>query len=375
MRITLLAILALVLAGCNSPSAVDANLGTEDGQPEPGEPTTSSTTTQSSTGAPSSAPRPNQPSQPDPVQPNETTEPGRNWTRQPWTLAGDGWAKPEAARIYPGVQVASLVGGCTVNFVFINPNATKVYVGTAGHCLVNPPVGDNSPPPTEAGQYCKYLPPAPAAEDFGAYFGHNLTYRDENPAQPWDAKGVYVYNSWLAMKASGETDNQACSSNDFAIIEVDPEYIHLVNPTMAGYAGPHGIAPGVPATGDKSYTSGGTHFRQRGTNPAEEALPVGMDATRHREGIINDMAAFPVSSPWYTHAYYTSHCLPGDSGSPTLDDGGQATGLVTAMDNGRMAACRITLLQPALDYMASHGGPPDLILVDGLTPFTGGLLP
>jgi hypothetical protein len=32
---------------------------------------------------------------------------------------------------------------------------------------------------------------------------------------------VLVYNSWLAMRAEGETDPDACAFNDFALIRID----------------------------------------------------------------------------------------------------------------------------------------------------------
>ena len=371
------------LGGCASPPATVSH---DDGlaSPDAGA-TTAPTTTGHAAPAPASSSSPSSsPAKPHPGQPpvNESAE---KPTKRPWSLARDGWAPMASAKVFSGVQAESYHGGCTVNFVFTNPEATRVFVGTAAPCAA--PAAENANGGPASSDYCANLSDPAAADPVNdqhlAFFGPNLTWEplDPNTAFRADARGHLVYNSNLAMKELGESDGTTCLENDFAIIEVNAEDLHLVNPSTEHWGGITGAiaAPAAPALGAKAYTVGGTIYRTRTGIQYTYGLPAPQEATRAREGyFLGDMT---LRDEWTTTANFVGQCLGGDSGSPILTGTGAPFGVMeAALPEGNM--CRISYLQPMLDYALTHRGcswclPDDvsLVLQNGTEPFKAGLLP
>lgn len=345
-------VIALMLAGCAGAPAQTPGDVVADGPASEASATSGSTATRAPT-------HPGQPAtQPGNASPPAET-PADNWTPapKPWRLDRDGWAPVGEALIYPGVQVMSYHGGCTVNFVFTNLQGTRAFVGTAAHCA--------SPP---GGFTCAELTAPESDEQRLAFFGPDLAWKD-----PSYAAGSYVYNSNLAMYGA-ETDENACYENDFAVIEVDPR---ITNPSLEVWGGP--VAPSTDhvGAGAKLYTVGGTIYRN---TPSTVPVPV-LELTRAREGYTTPTVG-GVDPAWGVFAQFAGQCLGGDSGSPVLDGQGHPVGIVEGSVQVVGANCRITYLNRVLDYANSHRGcswclPNDvtLVLAAGTETFTPGVLP
>jgi hypothetical protein len=345
------------LAGCTAPSEL----------PEP-ETTEGLTPSQTSLSRPY-VPEPKTDPEQSPAPPPDTSDKRpANGSSSPlhtsWSLAKDGWAPIEEARIFPGVQVLSWHGDCTANFVFTDPNGTTVYIGTAAHCGVD---ANNSP--DNAGQsQCDKTRISTDPEASLAFFGDNLTWG--NMSEP---HGHYVYNSWIQMDQAGEEDGVRCVYNDFALIEVAAQFRHLVNPSVQGWGGPVGNLSLQEA--GKLYTTGGTIFRTSPRLQDWAGIPPAQEWTRAREGYVNPhRVGPPEAGNWSGSGYFPGLCLPGDSGSPVLGADGAALGVVHAIVAGNALGCEFVLVNAALAYMAQHVSLP-VVRHDGTEPFQGGVLP
>ncbi len=276
--------------------------------------------------------------------------------------------------MYPGVQFISWNGGCTANFVFTNPNATRVFIGTAAHCAALPNSGGDCAALTGP------APVDPANDQRLAFFGPDLQWMDYAKAR---SVGHYVYNSNLAMKQLGEHNVEACYENDFALIEVDP---HVTNPSLDHWGGP--VLPmtrTAPSMGDHLYTVGGTIYRE--TPPIVSGIvPPVQEMTRPREGFATPTETLPVDPrhlAWGSTAQFVGQCLGGDSGSPVVDAAGHALGVVERSIQVIGSNCEFSYVGQMLDYALTHRGCawclpndiPELVLQTGTETFTPGVLP
>src|SRR6476646_5125574 len=117
------------------------------------------------------------------------------------------WAPAATAAVHPGVQTVTAGAQCTANFVFTD--GTDVFIGQAAHCSGT---GGN----TETnGCTAGSLPLGTAVEVGGATL-----------------PGTLVYNSWLTMQATGETDPNTCQYNDLALVKLNPADVGRVNPSI-----------------------------------------------------------------------------------------------------------------------------------------------
>lgn len=142
--------------------------------------------------------------------------------------------------------------------------------------------------------------------------------------------GQVVYVSFFAMDASGETSDDVCGLNDFALVKIDSPFESTVSPRVHGWGGPIGIGKASATDGEVAYTSGGGMLR---TSPALQELlgvPPVQEWTRDRQGWLAPSltAATQANPDWRVHAYFVGQCLPGDSGSPVLDEKGAALAVV-----------------------------------------------
>src|SRR5256714_3111327 len=118
--------------------------------------------------------------------------------------------------IHPGDQTYTNGGQCTANFVF--SDGANTYIGQAAHCSSTGTNTDTDGCTTQS------LPLGTPVTILGA-----------------NHPGTLVYNSWIAMQAAGETDPDACSYNDLALIKIDPADVGLVSPNIPHWGGPIGL--------------------------------------------------------------------------------------------------------------------------------------
>ena len=145
------------------------------------------------------------------------------------------WAPASSATIHPGVQTYTQGAQCTANFIF--QNGSDVYIGQAAHCA-----GTGAATETD-GCLAQSLPLGTPVEIDGA-------------SRP----GVLAYSSWLTMQGNGESDEETCAYNDFALVRIDAADVGKVNPSVPGYGGPTGVGePG--STGADVYSYGNSSLR------------------------------------------------------------------------------------------------------------------
>lgn len=245
--------------------------------------------------------------------------------------AASAWAPASTATIHPGVQTTTAGNACTAGFVFTAGG--KTYLSQAAHC--------SGPGTATASCGVDSFPLGTSVAITGA-------------SQP----GKLAYSSYLAMQGAGETDFDACGHNDFALIELDPADVAAVNPSLPGWGGPVGV--GTAAVQDNVYAYGSS------------ALHLGIPLLHPKRGKVVQL--YP--NGWAYIVYTLLPGLAGDSGSPYLNAGGQALGVLSTI-----VVSPLTLLLSngvgdlgkEMAYARAHGFS-DLTLVDGTEPFNPGLL-
>lgn len=150
-------------------------------------------------------------------------------------VAAPGFAPADEANIRPGSMTYTDGAQCTSNFVFYD--SSNVYVGQAAHCAGTG--GSTATNGCDAGS----KPLGTKVEIEGA-------------SQP----GTLVYSSWNTMQEVGETDENACEYNDFALVRIHPDDLDEVNPTIPFFGGPTGMT-------DSTQTGDRLQLRQLVTSP------------------------------------------------------------------------------------------------------------
>lgn len=243
--------------------------------------------------------------------------------------AASAWAPADEATIHPGVMTFTDGAQCTSNFVLTQGG--DVYIGQAAHCS-----GTGAATETN-GCDSGSLPLGTEVEIDGA-------------SQP----GTLVYNSWIAMQAAGETDQETCDYNDFALVRIDPADVPKVNPSIPTWGGPNGI--GTSSVGQTVYTYGNSSLRGGVTQLSpKQGTTVGVS-----EG------------GWSYDVYTATPGIPGDSGSAFLNSTGKALGVLATVQLAPLAGSNgVGDFGKELAYAQAHGFP-QLALALGTEPFTGG---
>src|SRR4051812_34878242 len=238
------------------------------------------------------------------------------------------WAPAGSATIRPGTQTVTAGAQCTANFVFTNASGT--YVGQAAHCS-----GTGAATETN-GCSSQSLPLGTPVEVGGA-------------SRP----GTLVYNSWVTMRAAGETGPDACAYNDLALVKLDPADVGKVNPSVPGFGGPTGVG-GASATGDTVYSYGNSELRG------------GITKLSPKRGIVVSTDG----NGWSRTVYTVTPGIPGDSGSGFLNGSGQAIGVLSTVALAPLAGSNgVGDLSRELTYARAHGLA-DLQVANGTEPFT-----
>ncbi len=243
------------------------------------------------------------------------------------------WAPAESAPIHPGVMTYTNGAQCTSNFVF--SNGTDVFLGQAAHCS-----GTGGSTATN-GCESESLPLGTKVEVEGA-------------SRP----GTLVYNSWLAMQASGETDPNACAYNDFALIELAEADEEKVNPSVPFWGGPVGLNTTGTEQGDTVVTYGNSSLRG------------GITQLSPKQGTsIGDQG-----KGWSHQVYTVTPGIPGDSGSAFMDAQGRALGVLSTLTLlPTVGSNGVGDLSHELTYMRDHSSFEQVDLVPGTEPFRGPL--
>lgn len=232
---------------------------------------------------------------------------------------GIDWADPDDAWIRPGTRV--LGGSCTSNFIFTDSAETRVFIGTAAHCV------NNGPSTATNGCDPRNKPWA---------LGRSVAVTGAAKA------GTLVYSSWEAMQRIGETSSATCAGNDFAVVELHPDDHHRVSPAMRGYGGPIGVTEG----GDHRNLEKVLTFGNSGLRLTDNPLA---DPAKAREGY-----SWRGNGAWTTVVYIAGPGIPGDSGSAVLSSDGTALGVLVTIS--ALGSNGITNLYRALGYANDTGG-------------------
>lgn len=250
------------------------------------------------------------------------------------------WAPAETATIHPGVQMYTDGGQCTGNFVFTDA-AGKVYVGYAAHCA-----GTGAATDTD-GCVAESLPLGTEVEfvEGGSLVGPGEVV----------GTGTLAYSSWHAMKDGGITDVDTCSFNDFALVEVDPEHVDEVNPSIPFWGGPAGIDTDGSTAGETVYSYGNSSLR------------AGVETLSPKRGV--SLGSGP--DGWSHPVYTVTPGVPGDSGSAVLDQDGNALGTLSTLAVAPLTGSNgVSDLGHELAFAQQHSGISGLRLVPGTEPFT-----
>lgn len=241
------------------------------------------------------------------------------------------WAPVEEATIHPGSQTVSPSGQCTSNFIFYD-RLGGVYVGQAAHC-------------TGTG----------GATDINGCNSGSLPLGTEVAVGGASQPGTLVYNSWLTMQAAGETDPLTCLFNDFALVQLHPDDVAKVNPSLPNWGGP--VALGTTTTTlEQVYSYGNSGLRQ------------GLTLLSPKTGV-----SLGQTDGGWTHPVYTvTPGIPGDSGSGFLNSRGEAVGVLSTVQLLPLVLSNgVSDLHLAMQYMQNNSGFDDVELAAGTEPFDG----
>lgn len=235
--------------------------------------------------------------------------------------------------IHPGVMTFTEGGQCTSNFVFRDGAGT--YLGQAAHCSGTGAATDTNG--CDAGT----LPLGTEVEIDGA-------------SQP----GTLAYSSWNAMQANGETDENACAYNDFALVRLHPADVPNVDPTVPGLRGPSGVGGPGGMLGDTVYSYGNSSLR------------LGIPQLRPKQGTVIQS----VGDNWSRTVLTVTPGIPGDSGSGFMSGTGEAIGVLATLQVLPLPGTNgVGDLSHELDYARANGFG-GIQLVPGTRPFRGDLI-
>lgn len=240
-------------------------------------------------------------------------------------------AADQPVKITPGaIMVTSLgseaVSTCTAAFVFRNDRST--FLSYAAHCAI--------PVQEQRRTGCEYrtLP-----------LGTPVTIRGAAGAR---AHGTLAYSAWRTMQDAGETDDNRCLYNDFALVEIDSADVASIDPTVPEVGGPTGLGRIGPPRQEQVFS-----YQPYTSSPAvKQGVSLG---TR--------------GGGWSHRVDVSPAANLGDSGSGLLDAEGAAFGVLATRYLDRLATSGVTDLGLALSYAERYGDLGSVELVPGTSPF------
>jgi hypothetical protein len=254
------------------------------------------------------------------------------------TSTASAWAPADTATVRPGVQTLTNGSQCTANFVFSDGSAT--YIGQAAHCSGTG--GSTETNGCDSGS----LP-----------IGTTVEIEDYQNPGTFPVRGTMVYNSWLAMQAANETDANACSYNDFALIRLDNAGEAQTNPSVPFWGGPTGVGTATLGNGANVFSYGNSSLR------------FGIEQLKPKRGV----NVQHTGGGWTYQVYTVSPGIPGDSGSAFLDGSGRAIGVLSTLAIAPLAGSNgVSDVGRAISYMHSHSSLGGVTLQNGTEPFSSG---
>lgn len=245
--------------------------------------------------------------------------------------AASAFAPASQATVHPGVMTFTDGAQCTSNFVF--SQGSEVYLGQAAHCSTTG--GAAATNGCETGS----LPLGTNVQINGA-------------SQP----GELVYNSWLAMQENGETNQNACQFNDFALVELAPQDVERTNPSVPGFGGPTGV--GGAGILDNVYSWGNSSLR------------LGITLLSPKQGTVLQTTG----GGWSRTVLTLTPGIPGDSGSGFMNQSGEAIGVLSTLAILPIPASNgVGDMTRELNYARANGFP-NLQLEEGTEPFRPNLV-
>ena len=146
------------------------------------------------------------------------------------------WAPADTAPIHPGVQTQHRGLGPVHVQLRLHPGRRHLH--RAGRALLRHRRGDRD----------RRLPRRVAA----------ARARRSTSTAPACA-GRWSTTPGSPCRQAGETDEETCAYNDFALVKLDPADVGKVNPSIPVFGGPEGI--GTAAAGEQVYTYGNSSLR------------------------------------------------------------------------------------------------------------------
>jgi hypothetical protein len=160
------------------------------------------------------------------------------------------------------------------------------------------------------------------------------------------------------MQSNGETDENTCAYNDFALVRLDPADASRVDPTVPGLGGPTGVGGSGAMLGDTVYSY------------QNSSLRLGVPQLRPKQGTVIQSEG----DNWSRTALTVTPGVPGDSGSGFLSANGQAIGVLATLQVLPLPGTNgVGDLSKELDYARANGFGA-IALVPGTRPFRGDLL-
>jgi len=231
-----------------------------------------------------------------------------------------GWAPVDSAAIRPGVVTETAGGGaCTSNFVFTSGD--RVFLGQAAHCAGTGRATETNG--CDAGSGPIGTPVTILARDGS------------------ERSGTLAYSSWLTMQETGERNENLCEFNDFALVELDPDDVADVNPTLPVFGGPTGLDTDGLALGEQVFSFGNSPLR------------MGVSQLSPKRGT----SVGDAGEGWSHEVVTATPGVPGDSGSGYLDSDGRAFGLLSTLNLAPVPATNgVADLASALAFANANGG-------------------
>jgi hypothetical protein len=249
--------------------------------------------------------------------------------------SGAVFAPAGGGAVGPGAELLTEIGpdlaSCTANFVFTEGD--RVFLGSAAHCHAEGESLDGC-----ANDVLPLGTPVVVVGPDGTEITAEL-----------------AYSSWAAMQEAGETDPDVCELNDLALLEIAPDDVDRVDPSVPVFGGPTGLDVDGLRPDEVVVSYQNDEDASYAVMRAKQGVNLG-DADARGLGYV-----VQTGTPG----------LPGDSGSGYLDGAGRAFGVLSTeivLDDGEVVN-GVTDLAQALEYAAAHGGP-DVAVVEGAAPFS-----
>ncbi|HML01162.1 MAG TPA: trypsin-like serine protease [Acidimicrobiales bacterium] len=265
---------------------------------------------------------------------------------------------PGASLLFPASSngTTSSSNQCTGDFIFTGGGNT--YIGTAAHCAE---ASSGTTPSTDAGCDTTLISSAGSGDPIGlpVYLGEPPVSDNSGsvpagvPVSQGPQIGTLAYDSWYTMQqlgynaATSGPEDTACQYNDFALVQLLPGV--TVSDTVPLWGGPDGLDTTGASEGSAVYTYGNSGLR--GSAYVLSPMP-GVS-----EGYVSG------SGNW-TEQILTD-AVPGDSGSPVLDSGGNALGVLVTLQAGTSVdgvSVGVTDLDAALSWLGANSGLPAISL-------------